>query len=222
MNPALKAEALEQIELHVRMGFDDEEEIFEGLREMFFEEDDFNEEWLKGELSTYFSKHVNESKEWKHPTDFERLVKVFDQLNEEGIVSLHRAGYTRQDAEDDCFEMIDTLRSAGYLTKGYCYYHSQDLERALNSGILYLGYYSADGQENTAQEVVETILNKLKQEEFQVEWNGSLETRPFIKKIDWKKVPDNIDYNHGRIISIHKNKGSAEPKKNKKQFWKFW
>ena len=220
MKSEIKEEALEQLKTEIVSGFEGGAELFEGIREMFYDEDEFDENWLKNEISERLTKHIEHSKNWQRPTDFERLARVFDQLNKDGIVSLHKAGYTRQDAEDDCHEMMDVITSFGGKIKGYCYYHTQDLERAINSKMLYLGYDSMDGSDASAMEVVQVIREKLIEEGFEIEWNGSLDTRLFIKDFDWKKVPDGIDYNHNRILDIHKP--SASNLSKKKPLWKFW
>ncbi|MDO5979199.1 DUF6891 domain-containing protein [Flavivirga spongiicola] len=226
MKQEIKDEALEQLKKDILFGFENGDELFESIRELFYDEDDFDEEWLKVEIESRLQKHVDDSKNWQHPTDFERLVKVFDQLNREKIVSLHMAGHTRQDAEGDCMEIIDELGAIGIEAKGYCYYHSQDLERAIEKErMLFIGYDSTNQNNDIAKEVVERIVDLLQTNGFNVKWNGSLDTRIEITSINWKKTPDNIDYNYGRVFEIiekyNNPKTELKPMRNK-PFWKFW
>lgn len=226
MNQEIKNEALEQLNKEILYGFFDKDELFENIQDMFYDEDDLDESWLKTEIEKTFKQHQDNSKAWTHPTDFEKLVRVFDELNKESIVGLHNAGYTRQDAEGDCMDIIDELKAIGINAKGYCYYHSQDLERAIGAnGMLFIGYDSADQDNEVAEEVANRIVDLLKANGFNVKWNGSLDTRIEIISIDWKKTPDNIDYNYGRVFEImekyNKPKIESKPTKNK-PFWKFW
>ena len=194
---------------------------------MFYDEDDFDENWLKREIEIRLKKHQTESLNWEKPTDFERLVKTFDELIKEKIVSLHRAGYTRQDGESDCSEIIDELKAIGINAKGYCFYHTQDLERAIGEEkMLFIGFDSYNREDELAKEVAKKIVEVLKKNEFNVKWNGSLDTRIEILDINWKKAVDNVDYNYGRVFEImekynKQNKMEAKTN-NKKPFWKFW
>ena len=227
MNQEIKDEAIEQLEKDILFGFENGDDLLETISEMFYDEKDFDESWLKNEIEIRLKKHQSESLNWEKPTDFERLVKSFDELNKNKIVSLHRAGYTRQDGENDCSEIIDELKNIGIYAKGYCYYHTQDLERAIGeSKILFIGYDSYNRDDKLALEVAEKIVEVLKENGFNVKWNGSLETRIEILDINWKKVVDNIDYNYGRVFEImekHNKVEKTETKKEKdKPFWKFW
>ena len=134
MDEELKEEALELLELQVLFGFDTVTEIYESICELFEEEKGLDTEWLQQELEKAYAQKIQESKSWEAPTDFQKLLRVFDQLNKEGIVSLHCAGYTRQDGEGDCHDVIHELQKRGLQPKGYCYYHAQDLARAVGEG----------------------------------------------------------------------------------------
>ena len=224
MKPEIKKEAIEHLERDVLFGFESKEDLFESISELFYDEDDFDDDWFKMEIEKRFSSHLKNSGNWKKPTDFERLVKVFDQLNKEGIVSLHKAGHTRQDSEGDCREIIEELEAIGIKAKGYCYYHSQDLERAIiDNGMLFIGYGSNAHNDEIGFEIANRIVELLNKNGFQTEWNGSLDTRIEINKIVWKKTYDNVDYNYSRVFSIiEKYNKPIKAEDIKKPFWKFW
>ena len=223
MKQEIKDEAIEQLENDILFGFENDEELFESISEMFYDEESFDNNWLKKEIKTQLEKHQTASLNWKKPTDFERLVKSFDQLNKEKIVALHKAGYTRQDGEDDCSEIISELKNIGITAKGYCYYHTQDLEGAISDEKnLFIGFDSYNRNNELAKEVAEKIVDVLKQNGFNVKWNGSLETRIELLDINWKKTVDNVDYNYGRVFEImekyNKNKKTEPILKEKKTF----
>ena len=227
MRQEIKDEAIEQVEKDILFGFENADDLLESISEMFYDEDDFDEEWLKHEIDSRLKKHKADSLKWEKPTDFDRLVKAFDELNKNKIVSLHRAGYTKSDGESDCSEIIDELKELGINAKGYCYYHTQDLERAIGEEkMLFIGFDSYNRNDELAKEVAEKIISVLADNGFNTKWNGSIDTRIEILNINWKKTVDNIDYNYGRVFEIiekhHKPENGAVSEKNKKPFWKIW
>ena len=227
MKQEFKDEAIEQLEKNILFGFENADDLLESISELFYDEDDFDENWLKREIETRLEKHQMKSLQWKKPTDFERLVTVFDELNKQKIVALHNAGYTRQDGESDCTEIIEELKTLGINAIGYCFYHAQDLERAIGEEkMLWLGFDSHNREDALAKVVGEKIVEVLKNNGFNVKWNGSLESRIAIFDINWKKTVDNVDYNYGRVFEIMQNQHIAFKSQNetetKKPFWKLW
>lgn len=222
MDSDLKSEVLEEIKKEILFGFEDQEQVFEDVCEMFYGEP-LDKSWLQAEIAKEFDIRKKESVSWQRPTDFEKLVKVFDQLNREKIISLHKAGHTRQDGESDCISIIKELESAETLNiKGYCYYHAQDLERAIKkNGNLYIGYNGYNQDDTLAKQVANRIVELLQTESFKIDWSGSLDDRIKITEIDWKKLPDTIDYNYDRVFENVK-KGISQKEKTTKPFWKFW
>lgn len=219
MTQDIKDEALEQLELDIKFGFENKEELFDSIREMFYDEDDFDEEWLRQTISEKYEQHQKDSLTWTKPTDFDKLAKAFDELIEEKIVCLHKAGYTKQDGEGDCMEIIEKLKKLKVKAIGYCYYHSQDLARAVDPDIrnLYLGFDSPTQDDNEALEVANKIVSSLKKYGFDVDWTGTVDQRIEIKNITWRKAPDSEEWGSDRVISI-----LTETKNDKKPFWKFW
>jgi hypothetical protein len=219
MTEEIKQEAIDQLELDIKFGFANEDELFESIREMFYDESDFDEGWLRKEISDKYSKHQIESLQWAHPTDFERLAKTFDELIAERIVCLHNAGFTRSDGEGDCMEAIEQLDELEIKAIGFCYYHSQDLGRAVDPEAknLLLGFNSVVEDDNDAILIAKRIINKLEKNGFKVNWSGTVDERMEIENIDWKKAPDDEDWGIQRVVQI-----LSELKHRDKPFWKFW
>jgi hypothetical protein len=209
MSQELKDEVLEQIEKDVLMGFESAEEMMESITEMFEEEDDFDEDWLAETIEARCNEHRDNSFNWSKPTDFDRLDAVFTELIKQNIVCLHNAGYTKQDAIGDCEDAIAELDDMGIEAIGYCYYHSQDLERAIDptSRTLLLGYDSFIDDAKETLMIANMIVDTLKAHNFKVTWNGSIEQRIQIDNINWQKVPDDEDWSMGRVIDILMDNG---------------
>ena len=219
MTEDIKNEALEQLELDVKFGFENENEIFESISDMFYDVDEFDDDWLRRAISERYKQHQKDSLTWKRPTDFDRLVITFDQLIKEKIVCLHKAGYTKQDGESDCMETVEKLNELGIEPIGYCYYHSQDLARTVDKNIrnLYLGFDSSTQNDTQAIDVANKIVAKLTQNAFDVNWSGTIDQRIEIKNLNWQKIPDNVDWGQDRVVNI-----MTKINNDKKPFWKFW
>lgn len=219
MRQEIKDEALEQLELDIKFGFENEGELYDSIRDMFYNEEDFDEEWLRQTISKKYHQHQQDSSKWNRPTDFDRLAGAFDKLIMEKIVCLHNAGHTKQDGVDDCMETIEQLSEFGISTTGFCYYHSQDLARAVDNGIrkLFIGFGSTTGDDGEALQVGKRIVSILMENKFEVNWAGSVDQRIEIININWQKIPDTEDWRSGRVISLLTRQSSS-----KKPFWKFW
>jgi len=201
MEQSIKDEAIEQLDKDIVFGFDDKEDLLMGISDMFYNVDNFDKKWLKNEIKIRLKEHKLVSKKWEYPTDFDRLLKAFDSLNTKGIVALHKAGYTKQDAQDDGLDMIMRLKKKGIEAKGFCYYHTQDLERVISEDKnLFIGYDSYNHNDTLAKEIADEIAKTLKLNGLKVKWNGSIESRIEIVDMDWKKRVDGIDYNQKKRI----------------------
>lgn len=65
----------------IKMGFFPIDEIKDMIWEQVEDEgmeDDISEKWVNKTIDTEFKKHQEASKDWKSPTDTERLVKAFN------------------------------------------------------------------------------------------------------------------------------------------------
>lgn len=219
MTQALKDETLEQILMDIQFGFETPEELFDGILDMFYTEKDFDKKWLRKTIDEKYQAHLLESKSWARPTDFDRLANAFDTLIARGIVCLHKAGYTMQDGIGDCEETIDKLNQLGIPVKGFCFYHTQDLMRAIDpeTSNLLLGFDSAGKDDESVAVVGNTIVQILLENNLKATWSGNLDQRIEIKPICWQKVPDSQNWKAERVMSI-----LVKDQPPKKPFWKFW
>lgn len=188
---------VDKIVSEVRFGFSDPETIVIDVLEQAEDEgweNDFSEDWIRKTVAAEHKKRKEESKSWQHPTQTEKLHTAFDKLRKEKIVALHFAGYTQSDSLYDVEEIVQQLKGKGIQHQGHCFYHEQDLERAIGEepGELYLGFYGADSKDEPA---AIAAGNKIKQvleaEGFGVVWSGDLGTRIAIKPFTWQHVYTN-------------------------------
>jgi hypothetical protein len=201
MPDSIKAEIAEHIHYYVQSGFYEREETIESIYDGFYDEA-IDETWLRQRVDSEYSTRLQEQANWSAETGFDRLVKVFDQLNTSGIIALHNAGYTKQDGEGDAEDIYEELKKNGIVAKGYCYYHAQDVGRAVDDGRLYIGFGDFDDDNNKALAIGKQIADALKAQGFRLNWNKTVETRIEIINLPWQKRFGNQDCSAERAIRL--------------------
>ncbi len=186
------------IHYEVRAGFHSvkeiEEIVIDAIEDNGFEKE-FSKQWVKNRIKTMHHALIEESKKWKKPNDTTRLIKAFKELNKEGILSLHNAGYTISDGEDEVAEVLKKMKKQKVkYPKGYCFYHEQDLDAVIDGGTLYLAF--GDTGEHTNGNTVAIgykIVKVLKKYNFKTDWDGTAKHRIGILNFHWHKL-----YNEGK------------------------
>jgi uncharacterized protein DUF6891 len=134
------------------------------------------------------SRYLAEVATWPLETDCDRIAAVFADLESRGIVARENVGYTQSDLRDEMSETVVALVKAGRTVRGWAGFHSQDLERAVDGGGLYLGYAPLDTSNAAAWIDVGTdIADSFKRIGFKVTWNGTADQRPYLESVDWKR-----------------------------------
>lgn len=133
-----------------------------------------------------------------------RLAAVFDVLNRERIIAVHNAGYTLDDGFEEVGIVYNAMKSRGVQMQGYCFYHQQDMERAMDNTVqnLLIAFHSLDNNKRKALAVGERIHALLLQQGFRVKWKHDTEDRIAIEPYVWDKVYDGIDYGTARAIAM--------------------
>ncbi len=195
----------ESIYNQVRMGFlsldEIKEAIIEEIEDNQFEEE-ISEEWAFTTIEKEHEILMIESKSWKSPTDTEKLIKAFDELCQSNIIALHNAGYTSSDGEYECVDVERTLREKGKKSDGYCYYHEQDLARAIApiEPSLMIAFQKVDNSDDaTTIAIGKRIVEILEKYDFQIDWDVTPTRKIEIVNFSWKKLyndstPDLLNY----------------------------
>lgn len=180
----------------VRMGFLSIEEIKENILEEIEDngfEQEITEEWANALIEQEHSKLLQESKQWKVPTDTDKLIKAFDELCAMNIIALHCAGYTTSDGEYEVVEVEQALREKGMASYGYCFYHEQDLSRAIvpENPSLYIAFQKINNSDDAVTIAVgKKVAEILQRSGLQVEWNGVATTKILIPGFRWQLLYD--------------------------------
>ena len=122
-----------------------------------------------------------------------QLDAAFAELNKNGIVALQDAGYTMSNGWEDANGEAHERREAGLDSKGACFYHRQDRERAEKGDGLHLafGAYAEDKDHERASIALgQEIVEVLKKHGFKPRWDGTTTQRIHTGKFAWTKRPD--------------------------------
>ena len=191
----------ESIENQVRMGFLPLDEIKDNILDEIEDnefENEISEDWATQHIEAEWQSRLNETKTWKKPTDTDRLIAAFDELCDQNIIALHNAGYTTSDGEYEVVDVARKLRDNGIVSDGYCFYHEQDLSRAIakEDPSLYIAFQKVDNEDDAVTIAVgKKVVEVLKKHQFEVDWNESATTKILIPNFKWELFYDetNVD-----------------------------
>lgn len=125
---------------------------------------------------------------WPAETDVDRLDRAFARLEAQRVCALACAG----DTVDDGYEAVSGVINADGVPDdrymGYCFFHSQDVDRALAGGglLLAFGYLDSDVKAD-AIPVGRLIVEALQQEGLQTRWSGSATQRIAVPGMHWQR-----------------------------------
>ena len=179
--------AREAVDRLVRSGFYSADEIVEYINEELFWNNEIELGWLHFEIARAFQRKVEDEKSWPEVTDCDRLDAVFDELEADNILSVQNAGYTQQNAIDDVAQYSREAGGEESDYEGFCFYHGQDLERVIDGGELAIGFGDVDGDDAKGEEIGRRIKSFFEVAGFEVDWNGSIQTRLSVKGIHWQR-----------------------------------
>lgn len=179
MNQDLAEEIDYMVDLLAKSGFFSTEEIIEILDDQFIEEDiDFSGIDIP---SNDFS---NEN--------FSRLENAFNSLCAEGIVAIHNCGYDLEEGVADAFELYVHLANNKFKPIGFCFYTFEDVEEAIGDGVLRITFGDFENDEGKALEIGNIVVGHLKDENFEINWDGTVNNQIEINPFNWDK-PYNSD-----------------------------
>src|SRR5690606_26960250 len=150
---------------------------------------EISEEWAYEQIEKIYAELLEESQTWENPTETERLIAAFDELAEKHkITALHYAGYTMDDGEYEVVEIERTLIENGERSEGYCFYHGQDLERAVQGEGLWIAFQKIDNvNDSVSKEIARTIVDVLEKHGLKTDWDGKAESRISLPNFKWQR-----------------------------------
>lgn len=173
----------DSIETWVSSGFYTRDDIEDMIEDII--EDDCDVEMLQSLVGPALRSKLKEERSWPQVTDCDRLDTVFAALEKAGICALSNAGYTMSDGESDVAEAVADAGDGRYT--GYCFYHGQDVERAVNGEGVMIAFGALTDDRNRQIQVGQSVADALRAAGFAVNWDGSIDTRIHVPVFDWKR-----------------------------------
>ncbi|NLS93927.1 MAG: hypothetical protein GXX96_17330 [Planctomycetaceae bacterium] len=181
----------EAVTAMVRSGFYSANEIVEFFREIATDDPDAGldpdtvDEDVHRIVVAATSLLLEASANWPEKTDNDRLAEAFQHLNECGIRAVQNYGFEAS----DCLELYREIRGDAEW-RGYCFYHNQDLARAVLGGGLAVRFSAAvdrpTDDENRA--IGAAIVDILRTHGLQPEWDGD-PRRVISLPFEWQRRP---------------------------------
>lgn len=190
MNQELIDEINYEIQLLIRFGFYDEDEILEIIDDEFIEED-ISEDLI---LKLFLENKENIGEIEEDSQDFINLRNAFLDLTKENIISIHNAGYDVEEGIQDSFELYVHLKNNKYCPIGFCFYTFEDIEDLFEENDLSIAFGDFEYDEEKGLEIAKKIVGTLKGYGFDIKWNESVDERIQIENFNWKKRFDGKEY----------------------------
>ncbi|WP_033920081.1 DUF6891 domain-containing protein [Sphingomonas sp. 37zxx] len=175
--------ALDSIRKWAWSGFYTIDEARELLDEIAEPEDDL--EKLHAAIDAAFAEKLAAEATWADETDCDRLDAVFEGLHDDGICALQHAGYTIADGHSDVSEVVSEEAEGTY--HGYCFFHGQDVEGAIDGAPLHIAFGSLDTEAANGLAVGNAVCAALREAGFTVEWDGTAGQRMALPSIQWQR-----------------------------------
>lgn len=156
-------------------------------RNMLFDilEGDVDANKMRAVIDQEFAKKRVAEKSWPKVTDCDRLDRAFVALDADGVCAVQNAGYTMSDGFTEIAEALHARGRKNY--RGYCFYHGQDLERAIHGHGLTIAFGDLDDDEARTVAIGRVVCVALNAAGFATEWDGTAKNRIEIPRIDWKR-----------------------------------
>lgn len=177
MNQDLVDELEYMIDLLTKSGFFSEDEIREILQDQFIEE---NIDFSGFNISLNNFDNIN----------FNKLEKVFEALASRNIVAIHNCGYDIEEGVGDAFELYVHLRNNKFNPDGFCFYTLEDVEEAIEEGMLKITFGDFENNETKALQIGEIVAEALKSEGFSIVWDGTINNQIELNPFKWDKSFD--------------------------------
>jgi len=148
----------------------------------------FDHECIKSYAEAVLEKKRAAEARWPQETDCDRLDRAYERLGEQGVLVLQWAGNTLSDGIAEVGEALDAEGVAEDTYQGFCFFHSQDIDRALGDEGLMLAFGSATSDEDDdAVRIGRLVCEAFRQEGFQIQWNGTADQRIAMPAFRWQR-----------------------------------
>lgn len=173
---------INQIRYWVWSGFYLEVDIEDRLEDII--EADCDRQMLLDFIKAEQARKLEAQRDWPEVTDCDKLNRVFASLDKSGICAQANAGYTMSDGHEDIGQVVGNSPPDTY--HGFCFYHGQDVERAIDGQGIMLAFGDLRDDPVRGEKVGQRIAGLLRETGFAVEWDGTLKTRIKLPGLQWR------------------------------------
>ena len=178
-------------------GYDGGDEIVEGLVELV-EYDPATEAVVAANrdevvtqiqqmVDTRLAEHAAAEDAFPSTTDCDRLTAAFARLGGDGVIAREDVGYTQSDLRDEMWELVDRAIADGRRPRGWVAFHRQDVERVVDSGVLYISFASVSDDDEGFRVIGAEVAAVLAASGLTVDWNGDPNRRVEVTGMRWQK-----------------------------------
>jgi class 3 adenylate cyclase len=175
-------------------GFHSEDELQAQIDGDAEEGDSFDVERVKAHAAAMLEQKRAAQAGWPRVTDCDRLDQAFERLRARGLCALHypEAGYTLQHGFTAVADEVNAEGVPPDRYIGFCFYHAQDIDRAIEGDGLLVAFGSTQSDEDEDDvRIGRMVCEALQQEGLQTEWNGTASSRICLPGLRWqRRTPD--------------------------------
>ncbi len=188
--PEVLAAIEERAWIHAAAGFTPEAKIARDLFEAYEEDLPGDPARTRAAIERIVREQLDRQRReqagWPPETDVDRLGRAFAKLEAQGVVCRENFTCCGTCGGAEIGDEMERAKKAGRPVHGYAFFHSQDTERAVEGGGLYLNYGAPADEREPALAVAREIAAAIGAEGLAVEWDGTWERRIHVK-LDWRK-----------------------------------
>jgi hypothetical protein len=187
----------EVVRLAVAGGYDSRDRIIESATELLEydpaattllgELADTPRAYVGGLVDAALDEHRNAERSFPATTDCDRLAMAFERLRGAGVLAAEDVGYTSSDVRDEMWSALDDAARSGSPARGWVAFHRQDVERAVDSGLLYIAYAAASDRDEDFVGIADEAAQALRNAGLNVTWEGDPSKRIEIHGMTWQR-----------------------------------
>jgi hypothetical protein len=184
----LEQDLLDDIAALVRSGFYDKEELLEIVCDEMHAPGELDPDAVADAIDAAMEDLEDAKLTWPEVTDCDRLALAFAALGDHGVIALENAGYTQSDGYEDFRDAYEAHASKEGVV-GYCFYHGQDLARAVRGEGLMLAFGPVDPSEEATKghDVGVLVRTELERAGLRVVWDGTHTQRIHVPDFVWRR-----------------------------------
>jgi hypothetical protein len=143
--------------------------------------------WVRSQIDKEFRRKQTAELTWPDATDCDRLDIAFAELRSHGITALQNVGRDPSEAFAKVQEHFTDSCSEGVSHIAYCWFTEKDVETALESGCLGIGYGTVHPDVLYRLEIGRSVARVLRGHGFTVRWDENPGLPITVEGIQWER-----------------------------------